>query len=97
MNKTTAEDLARKCAANLNENWSIGVFSQFCEEPADFDRPTEGEVESVILTSLPLKQLLEVAQAAKELEFYAQSLEGLRAFSKLTGKLTDLRQAGIEI
>ena len=42
-------DLAHKIAARLLEEYSIGSFSRFMDEPASFDSATEDELAELIM------------------------------------------------
>ena len=46
------EQRAKVAAENLQKQFSIGTFSRFCDDPADFDSATAEELTTIILNAL---------------------------------------------
>jgi hypothetical protein len=48
MTPTQPSERAMRCAEELKAEFSIGTFSQFCDDPADFDEASTEELATII-------------------------------------------------
>lgn len=48
----TQEAAALKVAEGIADSWSVGSFSRFCDEPADFDAASESDIAAEIIDTL---------------------------------------------
>lgn len=92
---TNQKDTATKAAEAIQAEWSVGTFSRFCDDPADFDSAETNEIADVIRrcyqetqtenTLSRLKSWLNANDAELRLrlgELTAQEIRTLRAVLK---------------